>query len=95
MKLELYNFPASTCSLKVRLCLAEKNLDWIDHRLSPSATDHLTPEYLKMNPNGVVPTLLHNGDPIIDSSVIIEYLDEVFPAISLTPTHPKERAKMR
>jgi len=95
MKLELYNFPASTCSLKVRLCLAEKNLDWIDHRLSPSATDHLTPEYLKMNPNGVVPTLLHNGDPIIDSSVIIEYLDEVFPAISLTPTDPKERAKMR
>ena len=95
MTLELYNFPASTCSLKVRLCLAEKKLDWVDHRLSPGATDHLTPEYLKMNPNGVVPTLLHDGVPILDSSVIIEYLDEVFPEVKLTPIDPKERAKMR
>ncbi len=67
----------------------------MDHRLSPGATDHLTPEYLKMNPNGVVPTLLHDGDPILDSSVIIEYLDEVFPEVKLTPIDPKERAKMR
>jgi len=95
MTLELYNFPASTCSLKVRICLAEKKLDWTDHRLSPSGTDHLTPEYLKMNPNGVVPTLLHDGMPIIDSSVIIEYLDEVFPEIKLSPDDPKKRAKMR
>ncbi len=65
----------------------------MDHRLSPGATDHLTPEYLKMNPNGVVPTLLHDGDPILDSSVIIEYLDEVFPEVKLTPIDPKERDK--
>jgi glutathione S-transferase len=95
MTLELYNFPASTCSLKVRLCLAEKNLVWVDHKLSPGGTDHLTPEYLKMNPNGVVPTLLHDGDPVVDSSVIIEYLDEVFPEVKLTPENPKERAAMR
>jgi len=95
MTLELYNFPASTCSLKVRLCLAEKNLNWVDHKLSPGGTDHLTPEYLKLNPNGVVPTLLHEGDPIVDSSVIIEYLDEVFPKVKLTPEDPKERAAMR
>lgn len=93
--LELYNFPASTCSLKVRLCLAEKNLDWVDHKLSPGGTDHLTPEYLKMNPNGVVPTLLHDGDAVVDSSVIIEYLDEVFPEVKLTPEDAKERATMR
>ena len=95
MTLELYNFPASTCSLKVRICLAEKKLDWVDHRLSPSSTDHLTPEYLKINPNGVVPTLLHDGDAILDSSVIIEYLDEVFQGVKLTPTDAKERARMR
>lgn len=93
--LELYNFPASTCSLKVRLCLAEKNLDWVDHKLSPGGTDHLTPEYLEMNPNGVVPTLLHDGDAVVDSSVIIEYLDEVFPEVKLTPKDAKERATMR
>ncbi len=95
MTLELYNFPASTCSLKVRICLAEKDLDWVDHKLSPGGSDHLTPEYLKMNPNGVVPTLIHDGAPIIDSSVIIEYLDEVFPGVKLTPDDPKERAAMR
>ena len=95
MTLELYNFPASTCSLKVRICLAEKKLDWVDHKLSPGSTDHLTPEYLKINPNGVVPTLLHDGDPILDSSVIIEYLDEVFPNVNLTPSIAKDRAKMR
>ncbi|MEE2999687.1 MAG: glutathione S-transferase family protein [Pseudomonadota bacterium] len=95
MTLELYNFPASTCSLKVRICLAEKKLDWIDHKLSPGGTDHLTPEYLKMNPNGVVPTLLHDGIAILDSSVIIEYLDEVFPGTKLSPEDPKQRARMR
>jgi glutathione S-transferase len=95
MTLELYNFPASTCSLKVRLCLAEKNLDWIDHKLTPGGLDHLTPEYLAMNPNGVVPTLLHDGEAIIDSSVIIEYLDEIYPDVKLSPDDPKERARMR
>ncbi len=95
MTLELYNFPASTCSLKVRICLAEKKLDWVDHKLSPSGTDHLTPKYLRMNPNGVVPTLLHDGFPILDSSAIIEYLDEVFPEVKLSPNDPKQRAKMR
>ena len=39
--------------------------------------DHLKPEYLELNPNGVVPTLVHDGKVIIDSSVILEYLDEV------------------
>jgi glutathione S-transferase len=93
--LELYNFAPSTCSLKVRISLAEKGLEWIDHRLDSRNGDHLKPEYLKLNPNGVVPTLIHDGGVIIDSSVICEYLDEVFPAVSLTPTDPVRRAHMR
>lgn len=95
MALELYNFPASTCSLKVRLCLAEKDLDWIDHSFKPGENKHLTPDYLAINPNGVVPTLVHDGVPIVDSSVILEYLDEVFPEVPLTPEAPVEKAKMR
>ena len=93
--LELYNFPPSTCSLKVRICLAEKGLEWVDHRLDSRDGDHLKPEYLKLNPNGVVPTLIHDGNVIIDSSVILEYLDEVFPSVLLTPTDPVRRAHMR
>lgn len=95
MALELYNFPPSTCSLKVRICLAEKELEWVDHRLDSRNEEHLSPEYLELNPNGVVPTLIHDGVPIIDSSVILEYLDEVFPTPRFTPDDPKERAKMR
>ncbi len=93
--LELYNFPPSTCSLKVRICLAEKGLEWTDHRLDSRNGDHLKPDYLKLNPNGVVPTLVHDGDVIIDSSVILEYLDEVFPDVSMTPADPVGRAHMR
>ena len=95
MALEIYNFPASTCSLKVRICLAEKDLEWLDHSFKPSENEHLTPDYLKINPNGVVPTLVHDGVPIIDSSVILEYLDEVFPSPCFTPNNPRGRAKMR
>lgn len=93
--LELYNFPPSTCSLKVRICLAEKNLDWLDHRMESRNGDHLKPEYLKLNPNGVVPTLIHDDNVIIDSSVIMEYLDEVFPQVRLSPETPLGRAHMR
>jgi len=91
--LELYNFPMSTCSQKVRIVLAEKGLEWQDHRIVSG--DHLKPEYLALNPNGVVPTLVHDGVPIIDSAVICEYLDEVFPQNSSTPPEAIGRARMR
>ena len=78
--LELYHAPHSTCSQKVRICLAEKGVEWVDRRLNLATREHLTPEYLAINPNGVVPTLVHDDKIIIDSSVICEYLDEVFPA---------------
>jgi glutathione S-transferase len=93
--LELYNFSQSTCSLKVRICLAEKGLEWVDRRLVSKDHDHLSDWYLKLNPNGVVPTLVHDGRPVFESSVIMQYLDEVFPEKSLTPDDPYERAKMR
>ncbi|HCP01154.1 MAG: glutathione S-transferase [Alphaproteobacteria bacterium] len=95
MKLELYHSDHSTCSQKVRICLAEKGLDWDSHVLHFSSGDHLTPEYLKLNPNGVVPTLVHNGEPVIESSVIVEYLDEIYPEPSLSPTDPLLRARLR
>ena len=93
--LELYNFPPSTCSLKVRICLAEKRLDWMDRRLDSRDGEHLKPEYLKLNPNGVVPTLVHDGQVILDSSVILEYLEEVFPEPRLSPEDAVGRAHMR
>ena len=93
--IELYNAPQSTCSQKVRLTLAEKGLAFKEHRLKLFAGDQLRPEYLELNPNGVVPTVVHDGTPIIDSSVIMEYLDEVFASPRLSPSDPKTRAEMR
>jgi glutathione S-transferase len=93
--LELYHAPQSTCSQKVRIALAEKNLDWTERRVNLPKNEQLRPEYLKLNPNGVVPTLVHDGQVIIDSSVILEYLDEVFPKPLLSPADPARRAQMR
>ncbi len=95
MMLKLYNFPQSTCSQKVRLVLWEKGIEFIDRPVDSTKREHLSDWYLKLNPHGVVPTLVHNDSVIIDSSVIIEYLDEVFTDNPLTPSDPVKRAKMR
>jgi glutathione S-transferase len=93
--LTLYNWPTSTCSQKVRLVLAEKSLPFEDRRLDSSKSENLSEWYLKLNENGVVPTLAHGAKVIIDSSVIAEYLDEVFPAVALSPDDAYRRARMR
>jgi glutathione S-transferase len=91
----LYNAPASTCSQKVRMALAEKGLPWRDRRVNLNANEHLEDWYLKINPNGVVPTLDHAGRIVLDSSVINEYLEDVFPAKPLLPAEPWARAHVR
>ena len=95
MTLELYNAAQSTCSQKVRLVLHEKGLEFVDRRLRLFAGDQLKEDYLAINPNGVVPALVHDGAVIIESSVIAEYLDEVFPDTRFTPADPAARARMR
>ena len=77
------------------MCLAEKDLTWEDKFIDLATNEHLTAEYLKINPNGVVPTLAHENRLVHDSSVICEYLDEVFPGPVLTPEDPHARAEMR
>lgn len=91
----LYNNAYSTCSQKVRLVLAEKNLPFEDRQVNFAKSEHLAADYLKLNPNGVVPTLVHDGATIIDSSVIMEYLDEAFPALPLAPRDAIGRAHLR
>src|SRR5437868_8661699 len=96
MAFTLYNAPPSTCSQRVRFVLNAKKLPFSEVKLDLMAGDQLKPEYLKLNPNGVVPTLDHDGAIIIDSSVIVEYLDEVAPAPQkFTPQEPAARAHMR
>jgi glutathione S-transferase len=94
--LKLYNAPHSTCSQKVRICLHEKGLPFEDIKLDlGKGKDQLKPEYLALNPNGVVPTLVDDDAVVIDSSVICEYLDEKYPTPKLSPDDIAQRAKMR
>src|ERR1700738_3907291 len=96
MSFTLYNAPQSPCSQRVRFVLNAKKLSFAEVKLDLLAGDQLKPEYLPLNPTGGGPTLDHEGAIIIDSSVIIEYLDEIAPApASFTPRDPVVRAKMR
>jgi glutathione S-transferase len=90
-----YAVSVFTRQQKVRLCLAEKELDWTDRHVDFSRGEQYSSEYLKLNPNGVVPTLVHDGRAVVDSSVILEYLDEAFSERPLTPPNAVERATMR
>jgi glutathione S-transferase len=92
----LYNAPQSTCSQRVRFVLNAKGLAFTEVKLDLLAGDQLKPDYLRLNPNGVVPTLDHDGKIVIDSAVIGEYLDEIAPQpVSFTPPTPLARARMR
>jgi len=95
MAYTLHNAPQSTCSQRVRFVLNAKGLPFQEIKLNLLEGDQLKPEYLKLNPNGVVPTLDHDGAIVTDSTVIIEYLDEVEPDASFTPENPVKRARMR
>jgi glutathione S-transferase len=95
MAYKLYNAPQSTCSQRVRFVLNAKGLAFEEVKLNLLDGDQLKPEYLKLNPNGVVPTLDHDGAIITDSTVITEYLDEVVPENTFTPENPVQRARMR
>jgi glutathione S-transferase len=96
MAMLLYNVPQSTCSQRVRFVLNAKQLPFEERKLDLMAGDQLKPDYLKLNPNGVVPTLDHDGAIVIDSSVIMEYLDEISPdPARFTPQDPVLRANMR
>ena len=96
MALVLYHHDKSTCSQKVRICLAEKGVEWENRPVDLANGENLSPEYLAINPNGVVPAFVHDGRPVIESTVMCEYIDEVWPAEpKLSPVDPVERAEMR
>ena len=92
----LYNAPQSTCSQRVRYALHAKGLAFEEHKLDLFAGDQLKPEYLTINPNGVVPALVHKGRPVIDSAVILEYLEDIEPEnAAMRPADPVDVANMR
>jgi glutathione S-transferase len=92
--LELYHNINSVCAQKIRIALLEKGLDAKEHLLTLRG-DQFDPAYLKLNPSGVVPTLVHDGRVIVESSLILYYLDDAFPDRPLMPPQPELRHRVR
>src|SRR5215510_13533748 len=90
----LYHGRTSVCSIKARLALAEKGVNF-ESRLMTLRGDQFDPGYMKLNPNAVVPTLVHDGKVVIESTVVMHYVDEALPGPALTPSDPLARAQVR
>jgi glutathione S-transferase len=94
--LELYYYENSICAERTLMTLEEKWIsDWVPHHLLLFDGEHFTPEYLKLNPKGVVPTLVHDGRAIRESAIICDYLDDLSSDHPLKPADPVDRARMR
>lgn len=91
----LHHNDMSVCAAKVRSAFAEKDIAYDHVHLDLRAGDSQKPEYTRLNPNQVVPTLMHEGVPIIESNVILEYIDDTWPEQPLRPKAPLDRARMR
>ena len=92
--LHLYHTGFSNCSMRVRIALEEKNLEWTSHFLDLVKGENLTEEYFGINLSGVVPTLVDDGVVIIESTDIIDYLDKKYTPGSLRPEIEKDQQLM-
>ena len=94
----LYSGPLSLFARKVEIVLAEKTLTF-DRVMVPFTQtmgySPKNPAVLAANPKGQVPVLVDGDLVLYDSTVIIEYLEDAYPAPSLFPKEPKARAKCR
>ena len=93
--LTLYDFGNSVCCQKVRITMRAKGLDWDSINVDLFKAEQYDPKYLKLNPKGIVPTLVHDGKAVVESTLICEYLDDTFPNPRLIPSEPSLRSRMR
>ena len=92
----LHNFFRSSTSTRLRAALNLKGLDYEYVSYALRAGEAETPEYLRLNPQGLVPSLeLDDGSVLTQSLAIMEWLDEACPQVPLLPATPLERARVR
>ena len=93
----LHHYWRSSASYRARIALNLKGLDYAIepvHLLEDGGQQHAE-AYRLINPQSLVPTLVHDGNAIGQSLAILEYLDEVFPVHPLLPVEPLDRAWVR
>jgi RNA polymerase-associated protein len=93
--LKLYNYPDCPFCQKVRVVLAEKDLEYEEHLVDLRKQDQKTPEFLALNPYGKVPVLVDDETVVYDSTIINEYLEDEYPIPSLLPTPEDSQGRAR
>ena len=83
--LHLFHFWGSSCSQKTRICFNLKDIRWNSHVIDLGKGENYTDYYLGINPRGLVPTLVLDGEVYIESNDIITLIDERFPKHPLIP----------
>jgi maleylacetoacetate isomerase/maleylpyruvate isomerase len=94
-ELELYTFFRSSAAFRVRIALNIKGLHYKSISKVLGRGEHLQPDYLAINAQGLVPALVIQDSVLTQSLAIIEYLDEEFPTPPLLPSDPISRAQVR
>jgi len=84
--LHIFHAGISNCSMRVRIMAEEKNIPWKSHKVNLSKKENLEDWYLKINPKGLVPAIVYNGEIVTESNDILLYLEEKFPEPALIPT---------
>lgn len=92
--MQLYGYFRSGNTRKVRLCLAELGVHYELVTVDLAAGEQRSPEYLRLNPNGVVPTLVDGELVLWESSALLLYLAEKYPHGELLPSRVDERARV-
>ena len=95
MTLTLYHWEPNANSGKPIQTLKEKGVPFETHWIDMLKNDQHKPEYLKINPNGTIPAMVHDGVMLFESSAIMEYVDEAFAGPALSPKDPEGRWRMR
>src|SRR5712692_4167651 len=93
--MKLYSYFRSSAAFRVRIALNLKQLDYESVAIHLRRNDQSKPDYRRVNPQGLVPTLEDGGQTLIQSMAIIEYLDEIHPQPPLLPKDPADRSRVR
>ena len=89
--IELYHWEPTSNSGEVLICLKEKGVDFVGHYVDVLKGEQFSTDFLALNPYGQVPVLVHDGRTLTETGFILQYLEEVFPTVSLTPPTPEGR----
>ena len=95
--LKLYSYWRSSAAYRVRIALGLKGIAWesVSVHLVRDGGEQRKPSYRRINPQGRVPALEHDGRVLTQSLAIIEYLDETWPEPALLPSTAAARARVR